>query len=188
MTRDRERRTHDRRGPGHRRPITVALVDEEALIRTALARALAKAGLEVVGEAADGPEAIEMVTEVRPDVVLMSLELAGISSIEAITRLGLLAPSSRILVLTRSEHNRVVEAIVAGATGYMLKSAGTQAIVDAVGATSAGESVLSSEIAGKLLARIRERDIPATASSVIAAAGIRAVLTERELDVFERLA
>jgi DNA-binding NarL/FixJ family response regulator len=62
-------------------------------------------------------------------------------------------------VLSRSEQNRVVEAIVAGATGYMLKSAAPEAIIAAVRATAAGESVLSSQIAGKRLARIRERDI-----------------------------
>src|SRR5450755_15626 len=84
--------------------------------------------------------------------------------------------------------NRVVEAIVAGASGYILKTAPPEAIIAAVRATAAGESVISSQIAGKLLQRIRERDIPITTTSENAASEIRAVLTERELQIFERLA
>jgi DNA-binding NarL/FixJ family response regulator len=170
------------------RAITVVLVDDEQLIRGALSQALSSGGLDVVGEAANGEDAVEMVLDLRPDVVLMDLRLPGISGVEAIERLGMLAPASRVLVLTRSEQNRVVEAIVAGARGYILKSAAPEAILSAVRATAAGESVLSSQIAGKLLERIRERDIPVTADSESAAVAIRAALTVRELEIFTRLA
>jgi two-component system NarL family response regulator len=172
----------------HRGPITVMLVDDERLIRSALAQALSAGGLDLVGEAADALAAIEMVLALRPDVVLMDLRLPGMSGVEAIERLGLLAPASRVLVLTRGEQNRVVEAIVAGASGYILKSAPPNAIIAAVKATAAGESVLSSQIAGKLLERIRERDIPVTTTSHDAASAIRAALTERELEIFTKLA
>jgi DNA-binding NarL/FixJ family response regulator len=107
-------------------------------IRTAIRRgasntqALTTSGIELVGEAATGQAAIDVVVDVRPDVVLMDLRLPGVSGIQAIEQLGLLAPASRVLVLTRSEHNRVVEAIVAGATGYILKSAPPEAIISAV--------------------------------------------------------
>lgn len=171
-----------------RRPITVALVDDERLTRTALGQILIAAGVELVGEAASVPETIELVLGLRPDVVLMDLGLPGVSGVQAIERLGLLAPASRVLVLTRSEENRVVEAILAGATGYILKSAPPKAIIAAVRATAAGESVLSPEIAGKLLERIREREIPITASGQDAASAIRAALTERELEIFSQLA
>src|SRR4051812_36081098 len=160
-------RTEDNPSASERRPpITVALVDDEQLIRMALARALSSSGLELVGEAATGEEAIELVVDVRPDVVLLDLQLPGVSGVQAIEQLGLLAPASRVLVLTRSEQNRVVEAIIAGASGYILKSAPVEAIISAVKATAAGESVLSSKIAGKLLQRIREQDIPVKASAV----------------------
>src|SRR3984957_610927 len=139
------------------RPVTVVLVDDEQLIRGAIAQALASSGLELVGEAVNGEDAIEIVVDVHPDVVLMDLRLPGISGVEAIEQLGLLAPASRVLVLTRSEQNRVVEAIVAGASGYILKSAPSKAIAAAVRATAGGECVLSPQIAGKLLDRIRER-------------------------------
>jgi DNA-binding NarL/FixJ family response regulator len=175
--------------PGAERlvPTTVVLVDDEQLIRVALARALSDAGLELVGEAANGEDAIELVVDVHPDVVLMDLRLPGISGLEVIEQLGLLAPASRVLVLARSEQNRVVEAIIAGASGYILKSASPDAIVGAVKATAAGESVLSSQIAGKLLQRIRELDLPVRTGDS-AALGIRAALTERELEIFTRLA
>ena len=117
--------------------ITVVLVDDEPLIRSALAQALSVGELDLVGEAADAQAAIRMVLDLRPDVVLMDLRLPGISGVEAIEQLGLLAPASRILVLTRSEQNRVVEAIVAGANGYILKSAPPEAIAAAVKATAA---------------------------------------------------
>ena len=171
-----------------RRPVTVVLVDDEQLIRSALAQALSVGGLDLVGEAADAQDAIGMVLDLRPDVVLMDLRLPGMSGVEAIEQLALLAPASRVLVLTRSEQNRVVEAIVAGASGYILKSAPPKEIVAAVRATAAGESVLSSQIAGKLLQRIRERDIPVTTTSQDAASAIRAALTTRELEIFTSLA
>ncbi len=171
-----------------RREITVVLVDDEHLIRGALAQALTNDGLDLVGEAANGPDAVKLVVDLRPNVVLMDIRLPGMPGVEAIERIGLLAPASRILILTRTEQNRVVEAIVAGACGYILKTAPLDAIINAVRATAAGETVLSSQIAGKLLDRIRERDIPVTASSQDAASAIRAALTERELAIFTRLA
>jgi two-component system, NarL family, response regulator LiaR len=171
-----------------RRRVTVVLVDDERLIRAALSQALSAGGLEIVGEATSGEDAITVVVEVRPDVVLMDLRLSGITGVQTIERLCLLAPASRILVLTRSEQNRVVEAIVAGASGYILKSAPPEAIIAAVSATATGEAVLSSQVAGKLLERIRERDMPITAASHEAAVSIRAALTERELEIFKRLA
>lgn len=171
-----------------RRPITVVVVDDEHLIRGALAQTLTGGGLDLVGEAANAREALTLVVDVRPDVVLMDLRLPDSSGVQTIEQLALLAPASRILILTRSEQNRVVEAIVAGASGYILKTAPPKAIIAAVTATAAGESVISSQIAGKLLQRIRERDIPVTTTSANAAGAIRAALTERELEIFERLA
>lgn len=169
-----------------KRPTTVVLVDDEQLIRRAIAHALASSDLELVGEAANGEDAIETVVDIHPDVVLMDLRLPGISGVKVIEQLGLLAPASRVLVLTRSEENRIVEAIVAGASGYILKTA-PDAIISAVKATAAGESVLSSQVAGKLLQRIRELDLPVKTSGSTATV-IRAALTERELEIFTQLA
>ena len=142
------------------RPISLVVVDDEPLIRVALAQALKAEGVDLVGEATDGEAAIELVVDLRPDVVLTDIRLPGISGVEVIERLGLLAPASRVLVLARTEQNRVVEAIIAGASGYILKTAPPEAIVAAVRATAAGDCVLSPQIAGTLLERIRERDMP----------------------------
>jgi DNA-binding NarL/FixJ family response regulator len=168
---------------------TVVIVDDQELIRRGLAEAARQHGLVVIGEAGSGEEAIETVVDLRPDVVLMDLELGDLSGVEATSRLAMLAPASRILVLTGTEDEYgVVDAIVAGASGYILKSAGAEAITAAVRATAAGETVISSAVAGQLLERIRERDIPVAADSRAAAAAIRAVLTERELEIFQYLA
>ena len=161
-----------------RRPITVVVVDDEQMIRAALAQTLAGGGFDLVGEAANAQDALRLVVDVRPDVVLMDSGSPTVQAVQAIEQLALLAPTSRILILTRTEQNRVVEAIVAGATGYILKTAPPKAIIAAVRATAAGESVISSQIAAKLLQRIRERDIPVTTTSDNAASAIRAVLTE----------
>jgi NarL family two-component system response regulator LiaR len=178
--------------PNPDRSITVALVDDLPLIRDALTRTLTSNTVQVIGEAANGQDAIELVLDLRPDVVLIDVRLpaSGISGIETITQLGLLAPTSRTLVLARSEHNQVVEAIIAGASGYILKTAPAKAIIAAVTATAAGETVLSPQIAGKLLDRVRELDIPTTTttSSSTSARAIRAALTERELQIFTLLA
>jgi DNA-binding NarL/FixJ family response regulator len=180
-------RSEQNSAPERISPITVVVVDDERLIRVALAHALSDGGIELVGEAANGEDAIELVLAVRPDVVLMDVKLPGLSGVQTIEQLGLLAPASRVLVLTRSEQNRVVEAIVAGASGYILKDAPPATIISAVQATAAGQSVLSPQIAGKLLQHIRKLDIPIK-NSDRAAVAIRAALTDRELEIFTLLA
>jgi DNA-binding NarL/FixJ family response regulator len=170
------------------RPITVVLVDEEAMARTGIAHVLAKSGLEVIGEVGSAAEAIDAVVDLRPDVVVTGLGLPDGSGVETIARLGILAPASPVLVLSRSTGDGVVEAIVAGASGYILKSASPEAIVSAVKATAAGESVLSPQIAGKLLEHIRRREARAVVAGNITAEVIRSALTERELQIFQLLA
>ena len=92
-------------------------------IRGALAQTLTGGGLDLVGEAANAQDAVRLVLDVRPDIVLMDLRLPDSPGVQAIEQLALIAPASRILILTRTEQNRVVEAIVVGASGYILKTA-----------------------------------------------------------------
>ena len=170
-------------------PITVVLVDEQEMTRSGVRQALEMAGLEVVAEADSGRTGIRAVVDLRPEVVLMDPMFQGGYSIEAIERISLLAPASRILVLTSSKEREILlEAIVAGACGYILKVADAEAIVNAVRAAARGECVISPEVAEGLLTRIRERDTRITASSKREADAIRATLTERELEIFTRLA
>jgi DNA-binding NarL/FixJ family response regulator len=181
--------TERRSGVDRRRVISVVTVDDEPIIRAMLQHMLTPNGVEVVGEADNGPDAVELVTELQPDVVVMDIGLPGMTGVEATEHLSRLAPASRVLILTGSDQNSVVEAIVAGASGYVLKTAPTEEIVSAVIATAAGHAVLSPQIAGKLLNRIRELDIPTTGlSDATSASAIRAVLTERELEIFTLVA
>jgi DNA-binding NarL/FixJ family response regulator len=163
-----ERRT----GGDRRRAITVVSVDDEPIIRAMLTQMLTGNGLKLIGEADNGQDAVDLVLDLRPDVVIMDLGLPGITGVQATEQISLLAPASRVLILTGSEQNSVVEAIVAGASGYVLKTAPTEEIVAAVIATANGKAVLSPQIAGKLLERIRELDIQTTDKTFANAAAI----------------
>jgi DNA-binding NarL/FixJ family response regulator len=165
------------------------LADDQALIRSAVRRALSRAGIRVVGEADDADSCVKAVLDLRPDVVLTDFVFHGTARIDVIEQISLLAPESRILVLTSStDRECLLEAIVAGACGYILKDAALSEIVGGVRASAAGGCVISPDIAGALLTRIRERDIRLTARSRDSAEAIRAILTERELAIFKRLA
>jgi DNA-binding NarL/FixJ family response regulator len=158
------------------------------LIRSALAKALSGKGLRLIGAASHMDDAIRLVLDLRPDVVVIDIGLPDRVGIDTIEQLARLAPSSRILVLTRTEPNGVLEAVVAGASGYILKTAPTDEIIKAIRATAAGEHPLSPEIAGSLLERVREREIPVTTADHEMADEIRATLTTRELDILALLA
>jgi len=166
----------------------VVLVDDEHLIRGALAQALTSDGLELIGEAANAQDAVRLVVYLRPDVVLMDIRLPGMPGVQAIERLGLFAPASRILILTRTEQTASSKRSSPAPAARSSRPRLSKRSSALPGATAAGETVLSSQIAGKLLDRIRERDIPVTAGSQDAASANRAALIERELAIFTRLA
>jgi DNA-binding NarL/FixJ family response regulator len=137
--------------------------------------------LEVVGEAATGEQAIAVVSDLAPDVVVMDLSLPGMSGTEAIREMSNVAPQTRVLVLTISgDESDVTEAILAGACGYLLKDASIQEIITGIRTASAGESLISPKIAGRLLDRIR--------TSSADAYDDRPELTERECEVLCRVA
>jgi DNA-binding NarL/FixJ family response regulator len=164
--------------------LRILLVDDQKLIRTALRSTLEAADMDVVAETASGDEAIAVASDLAPDVVVMDLGMPGTSGIEATRQLSTVAPLSRVLVLTGSiEQHDVLEAIMAGACGYLLKDAEPEDIVAAIRAAAAGESVISTRIAGRLLDRIR-----GGAAGPEPGAAIRAALTERELEVLKLVA
>jgi two-component system NarL family response regulator len=172
--------------PAGSAPPTVVLIDDAQVMRRAVWRSLSKAGMHVLGEADSAEAGLQTVLDLRPDVVLTDLFFQGSLRIEAIEQIAELAPASRILVFTKAR-DCLLEAIIAGAWGYILKDAGSAAIVKAVRASAAGECVLSSEVAGALIKRIRERDIRPTPGGERTAESIRAAVTERELQIFKRL-
>ncbi len=136
--------------------LRVVIVDDHPVWRDGIRTDLERAGMDVVGEAEDGGKAIELVVQLMPDVVLMDLHLPVVSGVDAIRRIAEQAPHVRILVLSATgEESDVLEAVKLGATGYLLKSATDQEIVDAVRRVRNGEPVFTSPLAALVLSEFR---------------------------------
>jgi DNA-binding NarL/FixJ family response regulator len=115
--------------------------------------------VEVVGQASNGSAAIELVEQTAPDVAVIDLNMPGMSGVEVTRRLHDRMPASRVLVVSVSaQEEDVTEAILAGASGYVLKDGPVEEVVAGIRAAAAGESLLSPRIAGTLLDRIRDRE------------------------------
>jgi DNA-binding NarL/FixJ family response regulator len=162
--------------------IRIVLADDHAFFREGLARLLSNAGIEVVAQVADGQAAVEAAIEHAPDVVVMDLSMPGLSGLEATRQLQERAPASRVLVLTVSDSEAdVIDAVVAGASGYVLKDAPKEEVIAAVQAVAAGHALISPRIASTLLGRIRQQEDSSPA--------VREVeLSTRELEVLSLLA
>lgn len=163
--------------------LKVVVVEDHELTRKGIVALLEEHGIQVVGEAELAAQGVRLAVELTPDVVLMDLVMPGMSGIEATHRVTAMAPMVRVLVLTVvAEDQQVMEALLAGACGYLLKDASVEQIIDGVSAAARGESSMSPAIASSLVRRLRE---PKTTN-----AGQRwcAELTPRELEVLELLA
>jgi len=162
----------------------VLLVDDHDLFRTGLRNLLEEQGVLVVGEADTGTEALKQVREVAPDVVVMDLNMPGISGVEATRQISMIAPLTRVLVLTISDQDGdVMDAIYAGACGYLLKDASIQELMQGIRAAAIGESLVSPTIAAKVLQRVR-----ASSSSQREAETIQSELSDREIEVLKLIA
>jgi DNA-binding NarL/FixJ family response regulator len=136
-------------------PIRVAISDDHPVVRRGLRSFLEAQGFEVVGEAADGDEAVRLVERAQPDVLLTDVVMPGVDGIEAIRRLRAAGSSVGILVLTSfSGAEQVIPAIRAGADGYMLKDAGPAALDGAIRAVHRGEPLLAPEAAAVVMAKV----------------------------------
>ena len=137
--------------------ITVVLVDDHPVWRDGVRTDLEGSGLaEVIGEADDGGEGIEIAVKEVPDVVLMDLQMPTVSGVEATRRIREEAPNVRVLVLSASaEEADVLEAVKAGASGYLLKSSTSQELMDAVRRVHSGEPVFTPSLAGLVLDEFR---------------------------------
>jgi DNA-binding NarL/FixJ family response regulator len=136
--------------------IGVMVVDDHPMWRDGVARDLAERGFEVRATAGDADAAVRIAGTVRPDVVLMDLNLGNVSGVEAIRRITGALPRTRVLVLSASgEHADVLEAVKAGASGYLVKSASVTELVDAVEQTAAGDAVFTPGLAGLVLGEYR---------------------------------
>jgi DNA-binding NarL/FixJ family response regulator len=137
--------------------IRVIVVDDHPVVRDGMAGMLATAeGIDVVGQAADGPAAVELASSTDPDVVVLDLRMPGGGGVAAIGELRRRRVRARVLVLTTFDTDLdTVAAIEAGATGYLLKDAPGEELVAAVRATAAGQAVLSPSVATRLAAHVR---------------------------------
>lgn len=164
--------------------LRVLIVDDHDLFRTGLRNLLEEQGVVIVGEAGTGAEAVRIVRELAPDVVVMDLNMPGMGGVEATRNITALAPLTRVLMLTISDEDTdVMDAILAGACGYLLKDASVQDLVAGIRAAARGESLISPHIAAKVLQRVR-----ATSAQPEIAETIRSELSDREIEVLKLIA
>ncbi|MER7246633.1 response regulator transcription factor [Kribbella sp. NPDC000426] len=157
--------------------IRLLIADDHPVVRDGLsAMFAAEPGFEVVGQAGDGAEAIQLAESARPDVILMDLQMPGVNGLAAISRLTELGVTARVLVLTTYDTDGyVVPAIEAGATGYLLKDAPRDELIRAVRAAADGTSVLAPSVANTLMNHVRTPSTPD-------------IVSPRELEVVELVA
>jgi two-component system NarL family response regulator len=166
---------HSESGP------TVLLVDDHDLFRAGLRTLLEEQGVRIVAEAHDGAQAVVQVREHAPDIVLMDINMPVMTGVEATREIARLAPLTRVVVLTISDSDGdVIDAILAGAYGYLLKDSSIDELLRGIDAAAGGDSLMSPAVATKLVQRIRASSAgPSTP---------RAELSERELDVLRLIA
>jgi DNA-binding NarL/FixJ family response regulator len=142
-----------------RTPIRVVLVEDHPLFRRGLRELLTEQGIDVVGEAGNGELALSIIPRLRPDVVMMDLSMPGINGVEATRRLRETVPDAQVLVMTASsEEADVLEAIMAGAVGYLLKEATVEEIMSAVEAAAIGHTAVTPAVATVLMQRLRAHE------------------------------
>jgi DNA-binding NarL/FixJ family response regulator len=166
--------------------VSVVIVDDHDVFRHGLAQLLDDEGVDVAGEASGGAAGVRLAAELRPDVVLMDLSMPGMSGIEATRAIGAAGGAggaggtARVVVLTLSDDDAsMLEALLAGAAGYVLKDAPLEQIVGAIRAAATGDAVIPPRIASEVLRRLR-------AAEPAAPRGADAVeLSQRELEVLK---
>lgn len=137
--------------------IRVVVVDDHPVVRDGVIATISAApDVEVVGEASDGPQAVQIAAALAPDVVVMDLRMPGGGGVEAVREMKARGVTAAVLVLTTYDtDSETVAAIEAGATGYLLKDSSASTLVEAIRATAAGETVLSPAIATRLASHVR---------------------------------
>jgi len=160
------------------------IVDDHDLFRAGLRNLLEEQGVQVSGEAASGTDAVRSVREMAPDVVVMDLNMPGMGGVEATRHIAAIAPLTRVVVLTISDEDAdVLDAILAGACGYLLKDSSIDELLAGIRAASRGESLISPAIAAKVLQRVRS-----TSAQPEIADAIRSHLSDREIEVLKLIA
>lgn len=160
--------------------IRLLLADDHRMLREGLRRSMTEEGFDVIGEARNGLEAVEMANALVPDVVLMDVSMPELDGIEAARRVHQDRPEVRVLMLTmHADADMVASAIRAGASGYLVKDCSTDEIADAVRMAASGDTALSPQLASTMLDELRRMDRPVEDSRLI---------TKREEEVLQLIA
>jgi DNA-binding NarL/FixJ family response regulator len=168
--------------------IRILLADDHTMLREALRRAMEGAGLIVVGEAADGEEAVRLTADLRPDVVLMDVSMPVLDGVEATRHIHRDTPEVAIVILTMHADSQVVaRALSAGAVGYLVKDASMNEVVDAVRMAANGDTALSVELANSMLGEVHRLAALPEAAARTAPVG-EGVITKREEEVLQLIA
>ncbi|MEQ1631744.1 MAG: response regulator transcription factor [Planctomycetota bacterium] len=165
--------------------ITIVLIDDQAIVRAAFRSLLERnARFKVIGDAGDARQGIELVTSLRPDVVILDITIPGLSGIDAVGPLKKASPHTKVLMASQHEGQKFVQqALQAGADGYLSKDSDPTELGLAIDAIHRGDSFLSPKVASGVMARaIRGESMPLSESSALAG------LTPREREVFQLLA
>lgn len=159
-----------------RDPLRVVVVDDHTVMRAGVVALLAsEPGIEIVGEAGDGREAVELVKRLSPDIALVDLRMPVLDGVAATTEIVAGTTGTRVLILTTYDTDAEIErAVEAGAIGYLLKDTTREQLADAIRGAARGETILAPRVAERLVARMREP--------------VQAALTAREVDVLQAVA
>lgn len=163
------------------RAATVLIADDQTLFRAGLARLLNEdSRVEVVGQAIDGQDAVKQAAKLKPDVVLMDLKMPGVDGIEATRQITEADPSIKVLILTTFEtDSNVIQALKAGASGYVLKDSSADAITSSIVAVVSGERVMAGAVANRVLEMLTGTTTPKQFYDG---------LTNREIEILKLLA
>ncbi|MBT2501768.1 response regulator transcription factor [Curtobacterium sp. ISL-83] len=174
--------------------VTIVLADDQELVRAGFKVILeSEPGFRVVGEAADGARAVEAVRQYRPDVVCLDVQMPGVDGLEAARRISALDDPPAVLVLTTFDHDDALfQALEAGASGFLLKNASPERLIDAVRTLAAGDALLAPDVTRRVIRRATATPAagPGTGAPTHdpAAAIARVGLTDRETEVLRLLA
>ncbi len=162
--------------------IRLLLADDHRMLREGLRRSMVEEGFDVVGEADNGEEAVRLVAELRPDVVLMDVSMPEMDGVEATRRIRSSDVDTRVIMLTmHADSDVLADAIRAGASGYLVKDCSTEEVADAVRMTADGETALSPQLAATMLDEVRRLESPSPTED-------DRIITKREEEVLQHIA
>jgi len=164
--------------------ITILLAENHVVVRESIRRFLEReANFEVVGEAGDGEEAVQMASQLKPDVIVMDISMPKLNGIEATKQIKALQPSAVVLILTAYDYEQYIFPLLeAGAAGYLLKDVSSRELISAIQTVHKGEAVLHPAVARKVMERLRQTKVEPARERALD------LLTEREITILKMAA